>query len=142
MISVALFSNKGGVGSTTLTYHLAHMFQRLRVRVLAVDLDPQSNLTAAFLDEDALAVLWQEPPGLSWYASPDPFFPGELDKAGTIAQSIQPIMDGVGDIATFEPVAVGDGLWLLPGDPGLSPFEGRLSDAWSHGFSGNDVGAI
>ena len=58
MISVALFNDKGGVGKTTLTYHLAHMFQRLRVKVLAVDLDPQSNLTAAFLSEDDLAVRW------------------------------------------------------------------------------------
>lgn len=28
--ALALFNNKGGVGKTTLTYHLAHMLQRLR----------------------------------------------------------------------------------------------------------------
>jgi cellulose biosynthesis protein BcsQ len=58
--------NKGGVGKTTLTYHLAHMMQRMGHRVLAVDLDPQSNLTAAFLDEDDLQVLWREPDGPDW----------------------------------------------------------------------------
>src|SRR5215470_461896 len=144
MISVALFSNKGGVGSTTLTYHLAHMFRRLRVRVLAVDLDPQSNLTAAFVDEDDLAVLWQESPRPAWYAEPglDPFLPGGLDGAGTIAQSVRPIMDGVGDIESFEPVAIADELWLLPGDLGPSPFEEKLSDAWSRGVSEKDFGAI
>ncbi|WP_416210481.1 AAA family ATPase [Frankia sp. Cas8] len=53
MISVALFNNKGGVGKTTLTYHLAHMLQRLGKNVLAVDLDPQSNLF-----EDRLSEAW------------------------------------------------------------------------------------
>ncbi|WP_322768685.1 ParA family protein, partial [Frankia sp. Cr1] len=61
MISVTLFNNKGGVGKTTLIYHLAHMLQRLGKNVLAVDLDPQSNLTAAFLDEEKLELIWREP---------------------------------------------------------------------------------
>ena len=51
MITMALFNNKGGVGKTTLAYHLAHMISRLGYQVLAVDLDPQSNLTTVFLDE-------------------------------------------------------------------------------------------
>lgn len=38
MTSIALFNNKGGVGKTTLTYHLAHMIRRLGLSVLAVDL--------------------------------------------------------------------------------------------------------
>ena len=37
MITIALFNNKGGVGKTTLAYHLAHMLPRLGYRVLAVD---------------------------------------------------------------------------------------------------------
>lgn len=147
MISIALFNNKGGVGKTTLTYHLAHMFQRLRVKILAVDLDPQSNLTAAFLDEDDLAVLWREPQSSAWYepepsSRPDPPPTKRLDKAGTIAQAVQPIMDGMGDIATFEPLAIGERLWLLPGDLGLSSFEDKLSDAWPRSFPGKDLAAI
>lgn len=145
VISVALFSNKGGVGATTLAYHLAHMFQRLRVRVLAVDLDPQSNLTAAFLDDDDLAVLWQESQSSSWCAT-DPkfgqFSPSKLDRAGTIAQSVRSVMAGAGDIVTFEPLAIADGLWLLPGDLGLGLFEDKLSDAWPRGFSGEDSEAV
>jgi chromosome partitioning protein len=57
--TLALFNNKGGVGSTTLAYHLAHMFQRIGVRVLAADLDPQASLTTAFLDEDQVESLWE-----------------------------------------------------------------------------------
>jgi hypothetical protein len=32
MTSIALFNNKGGVGKTTLAYHLAHMIRRLGLR--------------------------------------------------------------------------------------------------------------
>ena len=51
---VAFFNNKGGVGKTTMVYHLAWMFSDSGLRVIAADLDPQSNLTASFLDEDRL----------------------------------------------------------------------------------------
>jgi chromosome partitioning protein len=57
---IAFFNNKGGVDKTSLVYHLAWMFSDLGWRVLAADLDPQANLTAAFLDEDQLENLWEE----------------------------------------------------------------------------------
>ena len=37
---LAFFNNKGGVGKTSLIFHLTHMFADLGLRVLAVDLDP------------------------------------------------------------------------------------------------------
>lgn len=145
MISVALFNNKGGVGKTTLTYHLAHMMQRLGRRVLAVDFDPQSNLTSAFLDEDDLQVLWDEPESPAWYEPQTKMFgvPRYVPRhSGTVASAIQPIMEGVGDVRHFDPVEIVDGLWLVPGDLDLSAFEDRLSDAWPRGFTGTDIAAI
>lgn len=125
MTSVALFNNKGGVGKTTLTYHLAHMLQRIGRHVLAVDLDPQSNLTAAFLDEEVLETLWQEPAG------------GPGVAAATVAAAVKPIMEGLGDVLPCRPVTLADGLWLLAGDLTLSSFEDRLSEAWPKGFTGD-----
>lgn len=55
---IAFFNNKGGVGKTTLAYHLAWMFAEMGVSVVAADLDPQSNLTSMFLDEERLEQLW------------------------------------------------------------------------------------
>jgi chromosome partitioning protein len=128
VISVALFNNKGGVGKTTLTYHLAHMLQRLGHNVLAVDLDPQSNLTAVFLDEDKLEKIWRE--------SDDPA-QVNAGSGPTVAAAVRPIMEGMGDIRPADPVPIADGLWLLPGDLALSAFEDRLSEAWPKGFTGD-----
>lgn len=130
VISVALFDNKGGVGKTTLTYYLAHMLQRLGHRVLAVDLDPQSNLTAAFLDEDDLETIWREP---NWPLEQET----GIDRAGTVAAAVRPIMEGMGDIHPCQPIRITEGLWLLAGDLTLSSFEDRLSEAWPKGFTGD-----
>ena len=136
MKTIVFFNNKGGVGKTTLTYHLAHMLAKIGVRVLAADLDPQANLTSAFLDEDALESIWEPPPGRN-----------------SVLSAVYPILTGEGDIAVPdplaipvdidvpEPVSVADRLWLLPGDLGLSRFEDRLSDAWPRGYE-EDVAAL
>lgn len=55
---LTFFNNKGGVGKTSLVFHLAWMLSEMGKRVVAIDLDPQANLTSAFLSEDDLEVLW------------------------------------------------------------------------------------
>ncbi len=55
---IAFFNNKGGVGKTSLVYHAAWMLADQGYRVVAADLDPQGNLSAACLDEDRLEQLW------------------------------------------------------------------------------------
>jgi cellulose biosynthesis protein BcsQ len=151
MISMALFNNKGGVGKTTLTFHLAHMLQRLGHRVVAVDLDPQANLTAQFLDEDELTMLWAEQDPADSPAS-KPYDINSFDinyreprvreGAGTVATAIAPIMEGVGDVELFHPVEVDDRLWVVPGDVDLAVFEDKLSAAWPNSFLGKDIASL
>ena len=146
MITMALFNNKGGVGKTTLVYHLSHMLQRMGHRVLAVDLDPQANLTAQFLDEDELGQLWDEE-GDSASSAPKPFTfdvrPARVKPGtGTMATAIEPILEGVGDVVLVDPITIEDGLWILPGDVNLSVFEDRLSAAWPRSFLGRDIAAL
>ena len=45
-VSIACISGKGGVGKTTTCASLAAVFAERGRRVLAVDMDPQSNLTS------------------------------------------------------------------------------------------------
>jgi len=109
---LTFFNNKGGVGKTSLIYHLAWTFAALRKRIVIMDLDPQANLTAAFLEEDKIEEIW------------------EGQRAGeTIHQCLKPLA-GVGDI--LEPVLqnVATDLYLLPGDVNLSGYEDALSSAW------------
>ena len=46
---LAVANQKGGVGKTFLVFHLAHFLAEKGRRSLAVDLDPQGNLSLAFL---------------------------------------------------------------------------------------------
>lgn len=115
MKTIAFFNNKGGVGKTSLVYHLAWMFAEEGQRVLAVDLDPQANLTAMMLSEEDLESFWP--------------LDGRHEK--TILGAIDPIMRGVGDIANCPPMKIDDSIALLVGDLGLSAFEDRLSYNWS-----------
>lgn len=109
---LTFFNNKGGVGKTSLIYHLAWMFASLGKRVVIMDLDPQTNLTAAFLDEEELEELWERP-----------------QAGSTIYQCVKPLAD-VGDIA--EPILrnIAPNLYLLPGDVSLSGFEDTISTVW------------
>lgn len=113
MKTIAFFNNKGGVGKTSLVYHLAWMFAARGIKTLAVDLDPQANLTSMFLNEKRLEELWPE---------------GE--HPDTVYGAIRPILRGVGDIAVPHVERIGDNLSLVPGDLGLSKFEDLLSENW------------
>jgi cellulose biosynthesis protein BcsQ len=113
MKTVAFFNNKGGVGKTSLVYHLAWMFADHGVKTLAVDFDPQANLTAMFLNEDRLESMW-----------PDDEHPD------TAYGAIRPILRGTGDIAPPHVEKITANLGLIAGDLGLSRFEDKLSDAW------------
>ncbi len=120
---LTFFNNKGGVGKTSLVYHLAWMLSDLGYRVLACDLDPQANLTAAFLTEDRLEKLWDG---------------NNRNTRQTVMQCIQPLTR-VGDIQcpTLAPITAG--LNLIPGDLALAGFEDDLSEQWPNSLRSSDL---
>jgi cellulose biosynthesis protein BcsQ len=120
MKTIAFFNNNGGVGKTTLLYHLAWMYSELGCRVVAVDLDPQSNLTSMFLDEDRLDELWEGPA-----------------QGQTIVSALAPLLEeGTGDVRSPHREVISRNLALVPGDLGLARMEDELGTQWSDCLDG------
>lgn len=113
MKTIAFFNNKGGVGKTSLVYHLAWMYADLELNVVAADLDPQANLTSMFLDDDRLEEIWTDDA-----------------HEQTIYGAFQPLLEGTGDVARPRVQAVSPGLALVAGDLALSAAEDELSGQW------------
>ena len=113
MKTIAFFNNKGGVGKTSLVYHLAWMYAELGANVVAADLDPQANLTSMFLDDDRLETLW-----------------AGGDRRRTVHGAIRPLLDGSGDVTAPHIEHPTPGLGLVAGDLALSAAEDELSSQW------------
>lgn len=113
MKTIAFFNNKGGVGKTSLVYHLAWMYADLGISIVAADLDPQANLTSMFVDDDRLEELW--PDG---------------SHARTVFGAMQPLLEGTGDVSTPHVEHITDNLGLVVGDLALSAAEDELSSQW------------
>lgn len=120
MKTLAFFNNKGGVGKTSLVYHLAWMYAELGVSVVAVDLDPQANLTSVFLEEGRLEQIW-----------PD----GE--HRDSVIGAIAPLLEGTGDIRSPHVEELDTNIGLIAGDLELARAEDDLSDQWPRCLSGD-----
>ena len=105
MRTIAFLNNRSGDGKTALVYHLAWMFAELGRRVVAADLDTQSQLSGMFLGEARLEELW-----------PDGDHSSTIQAA--LERNAQPHIEEI----TRE-------IGLIVGDLGLSNFEDLPTDA-------------
>lgn len=113
MKTIAFFNNKGGVGKTSLVYHLAWMCAEQGHRIIAADLDPQANLSSMFLNEERLMDIWED------------------NNSKTIDEDISPLFEGTGDIATQPHIEkIDERIGLLVGNLKLSRQEDELSEQW------------
>ena len=110
---LTFFNIKGGLGKTSLVYHLACMYSELGYSVLAADLDPQCNLTSMFLEEGQLETLW-----------------GGMNSNLTVYGAIQPLLEDTGDIRSTHLEQPLERLSLIVGDLSLSLAEDELSCQW------------
>src|SRR5690606_5132663 len=108
---ITFFNNKGGVGKTTTVYHVAWMMSELGIRTIAIDLDPQSNLTSMFLTSEKLENVYED------------------NSPVTILDAITPIVNGDPAIPVHIE-QINENLGLILGNLTLSTFEDVLSDAW------------
>src|SRR5271165_2047089 len=88
------------------------MFADLGVSVVAADLDPQANLTAALLDEDIVEEVWDQNPEIMIYGA------------------LAPLIKGTGAVADPGLFGIDERLALIGGDLRLSTLEDELSSQW------------
>ena len=144
MKTISIFNNKGGVGKTTLTYHLAHALAEMGHRTLIFDLDPQCNLTILGMDEELIHKIWADEDAYiddfekAKSASTGAAYDALLDSTRSVHFLLKPTEDGVGDIARLPPPhELARGLGLIPGRLTMHMYEEKISKLWSEAFQGD-----
>lgn len=145
MKTISVFNNKGGVGKTTLTYHLACALAELGHRTLIIDLDPQCNMTVLCMDQEKLHEIWAgEDPFIEDYKSAkDQISSADFEAIVTANRSIhfllKPVEDGVSETLMSAPYAVAPNLDLIPGRLSLHLFEDKIASRWSEVYQGDPL---
>lgn len=140
---ISIFNNKGGVGKSTLTYHLGAALAEKGSKVLLIDLDPQSNLSLYGLSEELLEDIWNsEDDYISDYKAAKTKLTNEKfeefhKKNHSIHYLLKPIEDGESDEKLLSsPVDLRENLDLIPGRLTLHLYENKLAKHWSEAFLG------
>ena len=146
MKSIAVFNNKGGVGKTTLTYHLGYALAELGYKTLLVDLDPQSNLTLFGLEPEQLHNIWQVEDEFI-----DDFVQARDEKkqlefkniahgVRSIHFLLKPTEDGTDTPKSLaRPLKLHGNLGMIPGRLSIHTYEDKIASRWSDVYGGDPL---
>ncbi len=142
---LSVFNNKGGVGKTTLTFHLAQALSALGKKVLMLDADPQCNLTIYSISVEKIHKIWEEEDecldmGIEEFGR----------KRGNLAVAkmnrsprslhylLQPTIEGTGEYKKLPPpVELSRNLHIIPGRLSIHEYEEKISSRWSDAYRGD-----
>jgi cellulose biosynthesis protein BcsQ len=146
MKTISIFNNKGGVGKTTLTFHLAHALAELGHRTLMVDLDPQCNLTILGMEEEVLHKIWETEDDFidDFQAAREKLTPKDfesiLSQPRSIHFALKPAEDGTADVTKLPPpFSLATNLDLIPGRLTMHKYEDKIAGRWSDVFQGDPL---
>lgn len=139
---ISIFNNKGGVGKSTLGFHLAFALSELGKKTLMIDLDPQCNLTICGIETEDLHKIWEEED-----AYIDDFESASLNDSTKILETprsihflLKPTEDGLSDFETLPPtVQLDTNLDLIPGRLSIHKFENKLAERWNGAYQGDSL---
>lgn len=143
MKTISIFNNKGGVGKTTLTYHLGHALAAMGHRTLMIDFDPQCNLTILSMEEEELHKIWSDEDDFV-----DDFerarnkvtsekFEDMLGSVRSIHFLLKPTEDGTAELTKLTPPKkLAENLDLIPGRLTMHLYEDKISKLWSEVYQG------
>ncbi len=143
---ISVFNNKGGVGKTTLTFHLAHALAEMGHKTLLIDVDPQCNLTIECLDEEAIHKIWEtedafiDDYGVARGKITPELFNAITNEPRTVHFLLKPVEDGVADIDVLPPpVVLSKNLALVPGRLTMHLYEDKLARRWNDLYGGDPL---
>ena len=144
---ISLFNNKGGVGKTTLAYHLSCALAAGGKRVLMMDLDPQCNLTIYAYKTELLHEIWKSEDEFideGFEATRDKMstegFKKLNEKPHTIHYLLKPSEDGTADLERLPPpINLSTNLDLIPGRLTLHMYENKISERWNGAYTGDPL---
>tara|TARA_R110000868_G_scaffold153620_2_gene379083 strand:+ start:975 stop:2105 length:1131 start_codon:yes stop_codon:yes gene_type:complete len=138
---ISVFNNKGGVGKSTLTYHLGNALAELGHSVLMVDLDPQCNLTICAMMEETLHEIWaQEDNYIDDFESAFIQNPDIINSPRSIHFILKPAEDGISEPINLPPVfSLGNNIDILPGRLSLHKYENKIAERWSGVYQGDNL---
>jgi cellulose biosynthesis protein BcsQ len=147
MKSISVFNNKGGVGKTTLTYHLGHSLSTMGYRVLMIDADPQCNLTIYALNQDTIHNIWSSEDRFiddGFESSKKDMSIGKfnhfLQSPRSIHFLLKPTEEGTGDLESLPPpVKLSNTLDILPGRLTLHLYEEKIAERWAGTYRGDPL---
>lgn len=114
MKSIAVFTNKGGVGKTTLLCNLSAILAKQGKKILVVDADPQTNATQYMFDDNILEEVYDKKSVYTIYSMAKPLSQGK----------------GFSENHSFRH-SESFGIDVLLGDPRLALIEDTLATDWN-----------
>lgn len=138
---ISVFNNKGGVGKSTLTYHLGNAMAEMDLKVLLLDLDPQCNLTICALMEEDLHTIWEkEDPYMDDFDKAIKEDDSVLQESRSIHFLLKPTEDGVSEITDLPPpLTVSNNTDIIPGRLSLHKYENIIAERWSGVYQGDNL---
>lgn len=138
---ISVFNNKGGVGKSTLTYHIGNSLAELGHKVLLVDLDPQCNLTICAMMEEELHQIWeQEDDFIDDYERAFLTNPEIASSTRSIHFILKPTEDGLSEPVDLPPpYQIGENIDLIPGRLSLHKYENKIAERWSGIYQGDNL---
>ncbi len=146
MKTISVFNNKGSVGKTTLTFHLAHALASLGHKTLIIDLDPQCNLSILAMEEEAIHKIWEPEDDFiddfqqSRNRIANTAFDELLSSPRSIHFLLKPTEDGTDELPKLSPPrSVATNLDLLPGRLTMHMYEDKIAGRWSDVYQGDPL---
>lgn len=144
---ISVFNNKGGVGKTTLTYHIAHSISEMGFKVLMIDADPQCNLTIYSLRQDFIHKLWAEEDvfideGFEYALRTKSKEENDemVSKPRSLHYLLKPTEEGTGDLTKLPPPAhLTKNLDIIPGRLTLHLYEEKIAGRWTDLYRGDPL---